>query len=325
MRTIVLGMAVLGLPLALTLLTIKAPMHADGANDSPYGYTVSLLIFLVPVLAIGFKHITGPAHPANKRGLIGAAAAIAVLGFLLDLFFGYEFFSFTNPGATIGVRLPAFDVATFHWMPSYLPIEEFGFYILGGLFLVTLYMWFDQRWLFAYTADEYGDRARAKEKLIELSPSAILLWALLVVAGFLYKKYTAEPGTEGFPGYFVFLMTLGLLPTFLCVKGIAEFVNWRAFACSSLVMILLSIVWEASLGVPFDWWNYRHEHMIGISVRAWGDLPLEAVLLWIMSAWLSLIAFEFFRAYAHMNRRPTRALFGHRAGDATHPGAGPAA
>jgi hypothetical protein len=47
-------------------------------------------------------------------------------------------------------------------------------------------------------------------------------------------------------------------------------------------------------------------------VRAWADLPMEAVLLWLVIAWDCIIAFELFRVYFHMDRPVRAALLGQR-------------
>jgi hypothetical protein len=93
-----------------------------------------------------------------------------------------------------------------------------------------------------------------------------------------------------------------------------KFVNWRAFALSYFVLLLVSLVWEGTMGVPYEWWNYRPEAMMGIWVPPWGNLPLEAILLWIVCAWASVLAYEFFRVYHHMERPVKHKLMGHPPG-----------
>ena len=55
LRIVLAMLAMIAMPAALTLHTVRAPAGSSGATDvSPYGYTVSLLLFIVPILVIGF-------------------------------------------------------------------------------------------------------------------------------------------------------------------------------------------------------------------------------------------------------------------------------
>ena len=54
-RLVIAILGMVALPAALTLHTVHVSTAVDAsvANPSPYGYTVSLLLFIVPILAIG--------------------------------------------------------------------------------------------------------------------------------------------------------------------------------------------------------------------------------------------------------------------------------
>jgi hypothetical protein len=306
----ILGMVVtLGIPAILTLSRVGTrPEDVHGVeNPSPYGYTVSLLLFLFPVVVLTIFHMFRPKHHTHRSALLAASGTIAVLGFVLDTVFGHAFFTFKNEAATLGIRLPAWDWSQLHWVPSYLPVEEFAFYILGGLFVITSYLWFSEYWLQDYEPHEFQASARSVGRLVQISWWSVLVWAALLLLGLVFKRIGPRP--DGFAGYFVFLMVLGFLPTFLFLRSVAAFVNWRAFAGAYAALMLVSLVWEATLGVPYDWWNYKSEQMLGIEVQAWSGLPLEAVLLWLVIAWDCVIAFEIFRVFFHMDRPAFKALF----------------
>jgi hypothetical protein len=307
----ILGMVgTLGLPAMLTLSRVSTrPESVHGVeNPSPLGYTVSLSLFLLPVIVLTIFHMYRPRHHTHRSALLAASGVIAVLGFTLDTFFGHAFFTFKNEAATLGIRLPAWDWTTLSWVRAYLPVEEFAFYILGALFTITVYLWFSEYWLQDYEPHEYEGNARAVGRLIQVSWPSLLLWTALLAIGLAFKRVGPQP--DGFAGYFVFLMVLGFLPTFLFLRPIAAFVNWRAFAGAYASLMLVSLVWEATLGVPYDWWNYKHQQMLGIDVEAWSGLPLEAVLLWLVIAWDCVIAFEIFRVFFHMDQPVMKALFG---------------
>jgi len=308
--TILAMVGTLGLPAIFTLSRVSTrPESVHGVeNPSPYGYTVSLSLFLLPVLVLMVFHMYRPKHHTHRSALLAASAVIGVLGFTLDTFFGHSFFTFRNEAATLGLRLPAWDWSALAWVPAYLPVEEFAFYILGALFTITAYLWFSEYWLQDYEPREYEENARAVGPLVQVSWWSLLVWAALLALGLAFKRVGPKP--DGFAGYFVFLMVLGFLPTFLFLRAVAAFVNWRAFAAAYAALMLVSLVWEATLGVPYDWWNYKPQQMLGIQVNAWSGLPLEAVLLWLVIAWDCVIAFEIFRVFFHMDRKPMQALFG---------------
>jgi hypothetical protein len=46
------------------------------------------------------------------------------------------------------------------------------------------------------------------------------------------------------------------------------FSNWRAFGLTFFLILLVSLLWETTLGVPYGWWGYRPPAMIGIDVGA---------------------------------------------------------
>jgi hypothetical protein len=302
--------ATLAVPAFFTLRTVvETPWNARPAeNPSPLGYTVSLTLFLIPVLAIGFVHVRWPRGPVHLRSLFWATGAIALIGFLLDIVFGYSFLTFKNAGATIGIRLPSWDWTTLQWVPGYLPVEEFAFYILGALFVLMLYLWLNDRWLARYDPHDIAQAAKDTPRLLNPSFRTLGVWLALTAAGVWYKF--AGPRPEGFPGYFLFIMVLGFLPTFLFLRAVSPFVNWRAFAFSYGVLLLVSLVWEATLGVPYDWWNYKYDQMLGIEIMAWSRLPIEAVMLWMVIAWDCVIALEIFRVFFHMERGVKAALLG---------------
>lgn len=311
--TILAMVATLGLPAILTLSRVSTrPEALHGVEDpSPYGYTVSLSLFLLPVIVLAVFHMIRPRHHTHRRALLAASGVIAVLGFVLDTFFGHSFFTFKNEAATLGIRLPAWDWSALQWVPAYLPLEEFAFYILGSLFVITSYLWFSEYWLQDYEPHEYQANTRGVGRLVQISWWSLIAWAALLALGLVFKRVGPDP--DGFAGYFIFLMVLGFLPTFLFLRSVAGFVNWRAFAGSYAALMLVSLVWEATLGVPYNWWNYKRDQMLGIEVQAWSGLPLEAVLLWLVIAWDCVIAFEIFRVFFHMDRKPMHALFGRKA------------
>ena len=70
--------AMVAVPMALTLHTVRVSSVVDlpEANPSPYGYTVSLLLFVIPILVIGWNGTRPADH--NERRVKGVPAALAL-------------------------------------------------------------------------------------------------------------------------------------------------------------------------------------------------------------------------------------------------------
>lgn len=308
-RTILAMLVVVAAPTLLTLSTVRVPVAqaASTDNPTPFGYTVSLLLFIVPVLTIGVWHWKS-GDEFDKRAFLWCSVLMAGLGAFLDLFFGYAFFEFPNQGATLGVRVPAWSWSERRWIPDYLPIEEFGFYIFGALFMMSVYLWADRIWLARYDPDQYTQAARAHPKLLEFSPHAVVVWAMLVGVGIAYKFLT----DGGFPGYYVFLMGVGVLPSIVLIRTVKNFVNWHALGFAFGGLVLISVIWEATLALHYGWWAYRPEEMLGIYIHAWGGLPLEEVSLWLVGVWDAVMFYELFRIFFRMDheRKVRHKLFG---------------
>ena len=176
----ILGMIiVVAAPVLLTLATVRVPLWELEATDNPtpFGYTVSLLIFIVPVAVIGVWHMIH-GDPYDKKAFVWCAALMTTLGVFLDLAFGYSFFEFPNQGATLGIRVPAWDWGEMAWVPDYLPLEEFGFYVFGSVFMMAAYLWADSAWLARYDPDSYTTKAREHLRILQISPQAAALFYL---------------------------------------------------------------------------------------------------------------------------------------------------
>ncbi len=297
------------IPTWLTLRTVsKSPPIDVATNPTPYGYTWSLLLFIAPLLVIAFWHYRHREHHFHVRSLIWAAALVAIAGFALDVVFGASFLTFENVGATIGLRLPAVDLAHFTLIKGYLPIEEFGFYVLGGLFVVGFYSWIDADWIHEASRADYRERAQAQTHLVQLNLIAAGVLMAVWVVGVIYKS--VHDGHFGIPGYFTFLTFVPLLPACLLLECVSEFVNWTAFAFTCVTVLLISMLWEATLAIPYQWWGYQSPRMLGIMVTAWWGLPIEAVIVWIVVTFDAIIAFEVLHVFFHMDRPARAAFFG---------------
>ena len=120
---IVLSMlAMIAIPAAITLHTVRVSILPPVAppNPSPYGYTISLLLFIVPIFTIAFWFIPREGLQISRKAFWWTIALLFPLGALLDFFFARYFFYFPNVQATLGIKAPA--------LGGGVPLEEYFFY-----------------------------------------------------------------------------------------------------------------------------------------------------------------------------------------------------
>jgi hypothetical protein len=58
-------------------------------------------------------------------------------------------------------------------------------------------------------------------------------------------------------------------------------INWRGLSLTLSIILPASLLWEATLGVPYGWWGLQDAEMIGMRITAWSRLPIEKVCVWI--------------------------------------------
>jgi hypothetical protein len=139
-----------------------------------------------------------------------------------------------------------------------------------------------------------------------------LIVALILTGGaWYYKKHLALPEDQtGFPGYFTFLVLGALLPAMSFFPVARRLINWRALSLTLFLMLLVSLLWEATLAVPYGWWSFQHRQMIGLFVGAWSGLPIEEVCVWIAVTYATVIVFEVVKVCLASERSVREALLG---------------
>ncbi len=253
-------------------------------------YTLSLSIWGVPVVLMTlFLHQRGRMTPTVRTALWISLGIITVLGSGLDLLFAHSFFTFPNPRAVLGIEI------------NQIPIEEFGFYLLGGWFLALSYVFCDEYWLVRYNRPDgdYRRWSRRLQTLILPSPKGWMVLVFAAAAGIGFKT-RFNPGGMPVPGYYLFLLTLAYAPFFLLQRVVKGFVNWRGFSLTLSVTMGVSLLWEATLAIPGGWWGYQDRAMLGIFIEPWSHLPLEAVSVWVFSSFAILI-YEAAKMFLHRN------------------------
>jgi hypothetical protein len=302
---ILVGMlAMIAIPATLTLRSVIAPGNLKvGPNPSPHGYTWSLLLFIAPIVTIAGWFLPGEGLEIPRRAFWRTIIILGLIGCGLDMVFARWFFCFPNPRATLGVLAPA--------MGHPVPIEEYLFYFTGFIAILLLYVWLSEYWLAAYTAEDYAGEARSLRRLLQFHPTSLIVGVVLIAAGVIYKRwFSAVP--EGWPGYFSVLVGGGLVPAVSFFPATCRFINWRALSLTMFIIMLISLLWEATLALPYGWWDYQHGAMVGIFIGAWRDLPIEAVLVWLAVTYGTVIVFEAVKIWQASGRPAREAFLGPR-------------
>lgn len=295
-------LAMVVVPAALTLHSVNAPGTLNvGPNPSPHGYTWSLLLFVVPILVIALWFLPGAGLEIPQRAFRWTLGILVPIGCLLDVIFARWFFYFPNPKATLGISAPAFGRP--------VPIEEYAFYLTGFVTILLLYIWSSEYWLSAYTVEDYAGEARAQRRLLQFHPASLVLGLTLIAVAIVYKRYFSSV-PDGLPGYFVVLVAGGLIPSVSFFPVAGRFINWRALSLTLFFILLVSLLWEATLALPYGWWNYQHGAMMGVFIGAWSGLPIEAVLVWLAVTYGTVIVFEVVKIWQASGRQARDAFLG---------------
>jgi hypothetical protein len=302
-------LAMIVIPTAITLQTVRipAPLTPVDQNSTPHGYTFSLLLFIFPIVFIAGWFLPSESLHIPRRAFWWALAILVPLGFMLDFFFAQWFFDYPNTGATVGIPAPA--------VGRTVPIEEYVFYLTGFLAVLLLYVWLGEFWLAAYNLPDYAGEARKVRRLLQFHPTSLILAVVLIGAAWFYKKHLAVPADQaGFPGYFTFLVTGALLPAVSFFPVARRFINWRALSLTLFFMLLISLLWEVTLALPYNWWNFQHRQMTGVFIGAWSRLPIEEVLVWIAVTYATVIVYEVIKVLLASERSVRDAMVGARQG-----------
>lgn len=303
---VVMGMiAMIVSPVAITLCSVKIPATLQVAsNATPHGYTWSLFLFIVPIAVIAGWFLPSEGLDIPRRAFWRTILVLVPLGFLLDIIFAQWFFRFPNRDATLKILAPAFG--------SWVPVEEYAFYFTGFITVLLLYVWLSEYWVAAYSVEDYRGEARALPRLLQFHPTSLIVGAALIGAAVVYKKFfSSAPG--GWPGYFIVLVAGGLIPSMSFYPTTRRFINWRALSLTMFFMLLISMLWEATLALPYGWWNYQHKQMMGIFVGPWSELPVEAVLVWLAVSYGTVILFEAVKIWQASERPPKDVFLGVKA------------
>ncbi|HAB15768.1 MAG TPA: hypothetical protein PLX89_09590 [Verrucomicrobiota bacterium] len=294
---------VLILPAALTLRTVLHPVvpQNDSPNPTPYGYSWSLLLFIIPLAVVSGWFIRRRDLTLARRSFWRALAVLAPTGIILDLLFGNAFFTFTNKQATVGIDIPA--------VGGPIPIEEFIFYVTGFMLVLLSYIWADEYWMAAYNVPDYRVEAQNLPRIARFHVPSVILGAALLAAAVIYK-WALAPSPAGFPWYFTYLTAVAIVPSAGFFHTARPFINWRAFSFTFFLILLISLLWEVTLAIPYGWWGYRPATMMGLFIDAWPGLPIEAVCVWLAVTFTTVIIYEVIKIWQALGKGTLEAFFG---------------
>ena len=225
------------------------------------------------------------------------------LGFALDLIFGNAFFTFPNNAATLRCEIPALAGA--------IPIEEFIFYLTGFMLVLLSYIWCDEYWMAAYNVPDYEEAAKDIPRIVHFHFASVILGVVLIAAAIAYRKIVSG-ASDGFPWYFIYLVCASLIPSAGFFYTAQRFINWRAFSFTFFLLLLLSLLWEVTLALPYGWWEYRSNILIGLQIGGWSGLPLEAVCVWLAVTFTTVITYEVIKIWKALGTCALAAFFGIR-------------
>jgi hypothetical protein len=285
--------ATMAVPFVLTLLTIAQPrllVEDLKANPTHHGYTWSLSLFIVPVLVLAVWLARRWDSRIQNRAFWITTLIVSTGGILLDVCFGLNFFTFRNEDAVLGIHFYGYSF-TDGWKKT-IPIEEAGFYVFGTLAVLLIYVWGDEFWFAAYNVDDAPRRSARLRDVFSFHPASAVFGAVIFLLGLLYKKLGPHDYHDGFPGYFLFLTLVALTPSILFFPVARPFINWRAFSLGFVFLLLVSLFWEATIAVPYQWWGFQPKHMLGMFINGFCGLPVEEPLLWMGITWATIIIYE---------------------------------
>jgi hypothetical protein len=295
--------AALIVPAVIALRKVVHPASLQPTSDdpTPLGYTWSLGFFIVPIGALAWWFACRPDLKFPRKAFWRTIAVLTPLGFLLDLLFGNAFFVFPNKAATLGCDIPALGGA--------IPVEEFVFYLTGFMLVLLSYIWCDEYWMAAYNVPDYEEAAKEVPRIVRFHVGSVVLGVILIAVAIVYRKYLSG-NPEGFPWYFVYLVCASLIPSAGFFYTARQFINWRAFSFTFFLLLLLSLLWEVTLALPYAWWDYREGALMGLHIGAWSGLPIEAVCVWLAVTFTTVITYEVIKIWKALGTRALEAFFG---------------
>ena len=167
-------------------------------------------------------------------------------------------------------------------------------------------MWFDR-----YNPEGYQTLPTDTKHMFRPHWDSLVYAVVLIAGAIVVKKFLVQPEHRaGFPGYFIFEVCVLFGPTFVLFHSVKHLINWRAMGLSILMMWLISVIWEATLALPYGWWAFNKPMMLGIFIRGWSHLPIEEPILWTLAPWVTAMMYEAVRLFVSSQNSTRETLLG---------------
>lgn len=272
------------LPVFLTINVEQTNVYQDPMYDvAPMGYFWSNVIWIITSILLTIELIKIK-HLLNVNAIVLTLVIITGNCFLLDLFFASRFFVFPNKAAIIGWHINGYNWETGNFTFP-IPLEEFIFYISGLYFILVFYLFNRHSWLVKYTISP-----STITSMSNVSRNCNIFTSIIVIFGIILKFLCIN---DIFPEYFLWILSCSFVPSTWLYGKIKHLVNWQAFSFTLSIVLLVSIIWEVTLALPYGFWNYRHTSMIGIFIKPWNNLPIESVFIWIITPFTVVFLYEY--------------------------------
>ena len=177
------------------------------------------------------------------------------------------------------------------------------------MLVLLSYIWCDEYWMAAYNVPDYEAATKGMPRMVHFHFASVILGLVLIAGAVVYRKLFAG-APAGFPWYFIYLTCVSLIPSAGFFKTARGLINWRAFSFTFFLLLLISLLWEVTLALPYGWWRYRDEAMIGLKIGAWSDLPIEAPCVWMAVSFTTVIVYEVIKIWKALGTRALSAFFG---------------
>ncbi|MCP4867410.1 MAG: hypothetical protein GY898_01665 [Proteobacteria bacterium] len=106
----------------------------------------------------------------------------------------------------------------------------------------------------------------------------------------------------------MYLLFSSGIASYLLLGQVYDHLNWRAFGLTAVYMGLLSVVYEITLALPFGWWAFRDSVMLGVTLSAWWDQPIEQLFLYCSGTYIIVMMWEavlLWEAWKHNHPAPS--------------------
>ncbi len=278
------------------------------------GYTWSLALFLIPLYLLARWFWKEKDLKVQRAAFARTLLWLVPTGFVLDLLFANTFFRFPDHHATLA---PCGQLALWERFPlcvpavgGPLPVEEFVFYLSGFMVVLLAYIWADEYWLARYNVPDLEQAATKIDRILRFHPAALVLGGSLLLLALGLRKFLGDEDLAGWPGYATYLILIAIVPATGLYGSTKLFINWRAFIFVFLHILLISLLWEVTLALPYGWWDYEPAWMVGLHLSPWSDLPVEAAFVWLAVTFTTVITYEAMKIWQAGGEKARKAFLG---------------